>query len=81
MRQIYVRFASDDYRFWAELYWKKQLEGNLTNEEEKEMQELEKKNMESINKFYNALKEDKEIQEWIEKIKSHEWVKVIDGKT
>jgi len=74
-------FLLINYDRWAKLYWKKQLEGNLTNEEEKELKELEKKNMESINEFYNALKEDKEIQEWIEKIKSHEWIKVIDGET
>jgi len=67
-------FLLINYDRWAELYWKKQLEGTLTNEEEKELEELEKKNMESINEFYNALKEDKEIQEWIEKIKSHEWI-------
>ena len=74
-------FLLINYDRWAELYWKKQLEGTLTNEEEKELEELEKKNMESINEFYNALKEDKEIQEWIEKIKSHEWIKVIEGET
>jgi len=30
------------YDRWAELYWKKQLEGNLTPDEEEELEELEK---------------------------------------
>ena len=62
----------ESYDRWAELYWKKQLEENLTEVEEKELKKLEKENMEKIEEVYNALKEDAEIQMWIEKIKSHE---------
>jgi len=62
----------ESYDRWAELYWKGQLEGNLTEVEEKELKKLEKENMEKIEEVYNALKEDAEIQMWIEKIKSHE---------
>ncbi|MCL0051956.1 N-6 DNA methylase [Peptococcaceae bacterium] len=69
-----------NYDRWAELYWKKQLEGELTEEEEKELSKLEKDNMETIEVVYNRLKEDKEIHKWIEKIKSHDWVKVIEGE-
>jgi len=54
------------------------LEENLTEVEEKELKKLEKENMEKIEEVYNALKEDAEIQMWIEKIKSHEWIKVIE---
>ncbi len=47
MRQRGVRYALDNippnYDRWAELYWKKQLEGDLTDEEEKKLKELEKK--------------------------------------
>jgi len=36
--------------------------------------------MKTIEEVYKRLKEDKEIQKWIEKIKSHKWVKVIEEK-
>ncbi|AEK73452.1 hypothetical protein GQS_07780 [Thermococcus sp. 4557] len=68
-----------NYDRWAELYWKKQIEGQLTVSEEKELMELEKENMKTIEKVYKRLKEDKEIVSWIEKIKSHEWVKRIEN--
>jgi len=70
-----------NYDRWAKLYWKKQLEGYLTPEEEKEFEELEKENMETISKVYEAIKIDFEIQKLVEKIKSHKWVKIIEGET
>ena len=69
-----------NYDRWAELYWKKQMEGNLTEEEQKELEKVEKENMKIIVEVYKALKEDVKVKELIEKIKSHEWVKVIEGK-
>ena len=56
------------------------MKGNLTEVEERELKKLEKENMEKIEEVYNVLKENAEIQMWIEKIKSHEWVKVIKGE-
>ena len=69
-----------NYDRWSELYWKKQIEGNLTEREEKEFEKLEKENIKTVEGVYKALKEDVKIKELIEKIKSHEWVKVIEGK-
>ena len=66
-----------NYDRWAELYWKKQIEG-LSEEEEKELKELEEKNLRTVEEVYQALRNDTEVQVWIEKIKSHEWVKVIE---
>ena len=68
-----------DYDRWAELYWKKQIEGELSEEEEKELQELEEKNLKTIEEVYRELSEDEEVNKWVEKIKSHPWVRVIDG--
>jgi len=68
-----------NYDRWAELYWKKQIEGNLTEEEEEELEKLEKGNLETIQEVYKSIKQDIEIKELIEKIKSHEWVRVIEG--
>ncbi len=65
---------------WAELYWKKQLEGSLTQKEEKELEKLERDNMRIIEQVYNSMKSDSEIEKWIRKIKSYEWVKVIEGE-
>jgi len=67
-----------NYDRWAELYWKKQLEGKLEKQEEKELGELEKENLKTIEEVFESLKNDKQIQKQIEKIKSHEWVKVIE---
>jgi len=69
-----------NYDRWSELYWKGQLEGNLTEEEQKELEEVEKENMKTIEEVYKALKEDVKTRELIEKIKSHKWIKVIEGK-
>ena len=69
-----------NYDRWAELYWKKQIEGNLTEKEQKELERLEKENMKTVEDVYKAIKEDVKIKELIEKIKSHRWVKVIEGE-
>jgi len=69
-----------NYDRWAELYWKKQIEGNLTEQEQKELEKLEKENMQTVEDVYKAIKEDVKIKELIEKIKSHRWVKVIEGE-
>ena len=68
------------YNRWAELCWKKQMEGNLTEEEQKEFEKLEKENMKTVEEVCKALKEDVKIKELIEKIKCHEWVEVIKGE-
>jgi len=47
-----------NYDHWAELYWKKQIEGNLTEQEQKELEEVEKENIKTIEEVYKALKED-----------------------
>jgi hypothetical protein len=67
-----------NYERWSELYWKKQLEGNLTPKEEKELEKLEKENLKIIEEVYTALIKDKEIEEQVERIKEHEWMKVIE---
>ena len=69
-----------DYDRWSKLYWKKQIEGNLTEEEQKELEKLEKENIKTIEEVYKALKEDVKVKGLIEKIKSHEWVKVIEDE-
>ena len=68
-----------NYDPWAELYWKKQLEEELTVKVEKELEKLEEENLKNIEGVYNALIRNKEVQEQIEQIKEHEWVKVVEG--
>jgi len=51
----------------------------LTVKEEEELEKLEKENLKIIEGVYNALINDKEIKEQIERIKEHEWVKVVEG--
>jgi len=59
-------------------FWKKLLE-DITPREEKELEKLEKENTKTIEEVYRALGGDHELQAWIEKIKSHEWVRVVEG--
>lgn len=80
LKEVSKHLNPINYDRWADLYWKKQLEGDLTPEEEKEIEKLEKDNLKTIEIVYKSLKEDKDVRNWIEKIKSHEWVKVIEGK-
>jgi len=68
-----------NYDRWAELYWKKQLEGNLKPEEEKELEDLENENLKTIIEVVEAIRADREIMELIERIKGHEWVRVVEG--
>jgi hypothetical protein len=67
-----------NYDRWAELYWKKQLEEKITTEEEKELEKLESENLKIIEEVYNSLINDKQVQNQIETIKSHKWVKLIE---
>jgi len=68
-----------NYDRWSKLYWKKQLENNLTKKEEEEFKELEENNLKTIQEVYETIRNDKEIKKSIEKIKSHEWVKIIEN--
>ncbi len=68
-----------NYDKYAELYWKKQLENNLTKEEEKELKQLEEQNLKIIKEVYESIKNDKELNNLIDKIKSHEWVKIVEN--
>ena len=56
------------------------MEGNLTEEEQKELEKPEKENMKTVKEVYKALKEDVKIKELIERIKSHKWIKTIEGE-
>ena len=59
-------------------FWKKLLE-DITPREEKELEKLEKENTKTIEEVYRALGGDHELQAWIEKIKVHERVRVVEG--
>ena len=45
-----------------------------------EKQALEEKNMAVIEKEYQRLREDKEVQGRIRQIHAHPWVRVVEGK-
>lgn len=67
-----------NYDRWAELYWKKQIEGNLTKNEQKELEELERENLETIMEVFEKIKNDEEIMKLIEKIKNHRWIEILE---
>jgi hypothetical protein len=69
-----------DYDKYSELYWKKQLGEKLSNDEEKELERLDEENLKVIKEVVEKIKSDKKIIEQIEKIKSHPWVKIIEGR-
>lgn len=68
------------YDRWAELYWKKQLDSSLTKHEEQELEDLEEDNLKTIQGVYKSLITNKEIQKNIGRIKSHSWIKTIEGE-
>jgi len=45
----------------------------------KEKQALEERNMEVIERVYQRLREDKEVQGRIRQIYAHPWVRVVEG--
>ncbi|RLI82993.1 hypothetical protein DRP07_04235 [Archaeoglobales archaeon] len=70
-----------NYDRWAELYWKKQIEGKLSEKEERELKELEEKNLKTVLDVVKKLQKDKEVMKWLQKIRSHEWVRVIEDSS
>ena len=46
--------------------------------EAQELAALEKDNMRTVMEVYDVLRGDGEVQEWIERIRGHEWVKVVE---
>ena len=53
---------------------------NIVKDMRKNLKGERKETLKRLRRFINLLKNDKEVQDWIEKIKSHPWVKVIEGK-
>jgi len=52
----------------------------LTTKEEREWSRLEKEDFKNIEGVYNTLIKDKGIQEQMERIKEHEWVRVVENE-
>jgi len=65
-----------EYDRWAQLEFKDE----LTVAEKKEKQALEESNMAVIERVYQRLKDDEEIQGRIRQIKAHPWVRVVEGE-
>ena len=63
-----------NYHPWVQLEFKHE----LTGAEMKEKQALEEKNMAVIKRLHQCLKDDKEIQGYIQQIKAHPWVRVVE---
>ena len=56
-----------------------QLKDNLAAPEAQELAALEGANMQTIMDVYDALRSDSDVGEWIERIRGHEWVRVVEG--
>lgn len=69
-----------NYDRWAELYWKEQLGEDLSSNEKREYEILEKDNLEMIERVHSSLAGDNQIRVQIEKIRSHPWVRVIESQ-
>ena len=65
-----------DYDPWAQFEFKDE----LTGAEMKEKAALEKKNMAVIERVYQRLKDDKEIQGCIRQIQAHPWMRVVEAQ-
>ena len=51
----------------------------ITADEGRGLEKLERENMSTIEWAYQRLKSDSEVQALIERIKGHEWVRVVEG--
>ncbi|MFU8767452.1 MAG: hypothetical protein ACNA7I_07305 [Candidatus Methanoperedens sp.] len=65
---------------WSDLNSRVQLETSLTAPESQELSALEEENMKTIEKAYQRLRDDNEIQACIRQIKAHPWVRVAEGR-
>ncbi|NMX21196.1 hypothetical protein C5S30_01895 [ANME-1 cluster archaeon GoMg4] len=52
----------------------------ITGEAEKELERLEKENLKITEGVYNALINDTGMKKQVERIKEHEWVKVVENE-
>ncbi|MHA1271114.1 MAG: Eco57I restriction-modification methylase domain-containing protein [Candidatus Helarchaeota archaeon] len=66
-----------DYDHWNNLFWKLQIEENLTDNLKNKFNSLNKKNLEIIIEVYEKLCHNNNIQNYISRILSHPWVKQI----
>jgi len=51
----------------------------LSEKEKERMKKMGEECLETIKEVVELIKSDKEIMAWIEKIKVHEWVRVVEG--
>jgi len=80
LNEVYKYLKPINYDRWSELYWKNQFEEQLTTDEKIELQNLEKENLKAIIETYEKINKDEKIDGLIKKIKSHDWVKIIETK-
>ena len=78
LNEVYKYLKPINYDRWSELYWKNQFEEQLTTDEKIELQNLEKENLKAIIETYEKISKDEKIDGLIKKIKSHDWVKIIE---
>jgi len=71
MRQICVRFASDNYDRWL---------NSMTVTGKSGLKEISQKGSKRNLRNWKKNKEDTNVKELLEKIKCHEWVEVIEGR-
>jgi len=69
-----------DYNGWSALHWKKKLGKGLSPDDEEKLRSLEKDNLEIIRSTYEKLSKNEEINDLIGRIKSNDWIKLIEGK-
>ena len=69
-----------DYDEWSALHWKKKLGEGLSSDEEEKLRSLEKDNLEIIKSTHEKISKNKEINDLIYKIKSNDWIKLIEGQ-
>lgn len=76
---IIPKFLSPiDFDSWMSLYSKGQFQ-NLSKKENTQFDVLTKKIIDNISQTYSSLINDKKVLEVIEKIKSHDWIKLIEA--
>ncbi|MFQ6063063.1 MAG: hypothetical protein ACE5J9_07800, partial [Methanosarcinales archaeon] len=75
---IKAKLKDVNYDDWIKLEFKER--EILSKKEREDKEKLELKNLKIIKTVYNKISKDNKVNKEIEKIKSNEWVKVIDEK-
>ena len=77
LQEVKKHIVPIEYESWSTLYWK-ELIGKINKKEKEQLELLTQKNKELVDICIKNIEQDKKIKDIIQKIQSHEWIKIIE---